>query len=390
MTSRYICKVTGKRYERFLKTLRQLHIRIYSISYQEKTMVIEVDEEGYEKLQKIKTTYEIEVISYKGKARIFFYFRKYRIFLSAILFGICLLLALSNLIWKVEVVHSKQEIRMLLTDALEEKGICPFRMKLSFQKKEKIKKEILETYKDKIEWLEIEEVGTKYVVRVEERKKNDKEEDTSPRHIIASKDAMILTIQAEAGEVVKKRFDYVKKGDVLISGIIHKNEEAKSKVKAVGAVYGEVWYTVSILLPVHYYEEKVIGTPKTRLALQALSKTFSLQKGTYRIKKTTPIFKSALFPLSLQIETVEEISQTVKHYDLENGEKEGVHLALEKLKVRLPEKSEILTQKVLKKQKKGSKIYIEVFFKVKEEITAYQSLKDVDLSLENEKQEESR
>ena len=58
---------------------------------------------------------------------------------------------------------------------------------------------------DKIEWLEIEENGTKYTIKVEERIKNKKEKDNKTQNIIAKKNAMILSIDATHGEIKKKK-----------------------------------------------------------------------------------------------------------------------------------------------------------------------------------------
>ena len=40
---------------------------------------------------------------------------------------------------------------------------------------------------------------------------------------------MILEIHAEEGEVKKKKLDYVKRGDVIISGLIYNKEDIVSK-----------------------------------------------------------------------------------------------------------------------------------------------------------------
>ncbi len=384
MNSRYIIEVKGKNPLRFLKNLQAKKVYLYQIETHPSSLKIEVDDEGLKTIEKMKTVYEIKVLSYKGLARFKYLFYQYRFFLFSSLVGFLFLIILSSMVWKIEVVHTKEEIRTLLFDALEEKGVRPFTFKISYSKKEKIKEEILEEYKEQLEWLEIEEVGTKYVVRVEERKINQEKEDTTPRNIIAKKDAMILSVQASHGEVVTKRFDYVKKGDVLISGIIHKEEEAKSKVRAEGEVYGEVWYTVSVTLPIMRQEEKVLSKPKNKFLLTLFGKTYSLEDGYYKTLSSYPIFKSGAFPFSLSFGTIQKVKLITTHYDLESGTKEGMRLASEKLKVKLDKNSEVTYQKVLKKEKKGSKIYVEVFFKVKEDIVGYESLENVDLAKEKE------
>ena len=389
MNSYYICKVRGKNFHRFIQMLYAHSIPIYQITDLGDCLLITLDEDGYQKVKKIRTSYEITLVGMKGKARYLAFLKKYRLLLASLVIGLFLLFFLSSFIWKIEVVHTSEEIRTLLLDALREEKVYPFRFKLSYQEKEQVKQTILEKYKDKIEWLEIEEVGTKYFIRVEERKIKSQDTKDTPRNIIAKSDAMILSITAEKGEILTKKFDYVKKGDVLISGVIHKEEEAKSKVQAEGQVFGEVWYTVSVLLPTSFEEVTQMGKPKRHLALHLFSSSFGLGTKDYQIRKQTPILKSSMLPFSLSYEEVIPIKTTLKHYNLITGEQRGISLATEKLKLKLQNSSEITYQKVLKKEQKGSKIYIEFFFKVKEDITAYQSIENLDLELENKKQEET-
>ena len=68
---------------------------------------------------------------------------------------------------------------------------------------------------------------------------------------------MITSISSSSGEVVKKKYDYVKKGDVLISGFIYNKDKIMAKRCSIGKVLGEVWYKVNVFLPEVYYEEKI-------------------------------------------------------------------------------------------------------------------------------------
>ena len=63
-----------------------------------------------------------------------------------------------------------------------------------------------------MKWLEIVDKGTTYEVNVEERKINNIKKDYKTQNIIAKKDCIILQIEATKREIVKKKYDYVKKG----------------------------------------------------------------------------------------------------------------------------------------------------------------------------------
>ncbi len=66
----------------------------------------------------------------------------------------------------------------------------------------------------------------------------------SPRHLVASKNAMVTEIFAEKGKPVVKPNAYVRKGDILISGILG-DEAHQQTVVAQGKVKG--WYGTSLL-----------------------------------------------------------------------------------------------------------------------------------------------
>ena len=59
---------------------------------------------------------------------------------------------------------------------------------------------------------------------------------------------------------------------------------------------------------------------------------------------------------------------------MDNSSSETIKLATKKLEDRLDEQSMILSKKVLKKALKNSKIIVEIFFKVRENITDYKKI----------------
>ena len=224
---------------------------------------------------------------------------------------------------------------------------------------------------------------------MEERKKNKDSKSCQPRSIVAKKDAMILEIHAEAGEVKKKRLDYVKKGDVIISGLIYNKEEIVSKRCARGQVFGEVWYQVSLEIPKHYHEEKVTGKKKRKLEIQFLNHTYHFfsHYDTYQ-KKSVSILASRLLPIKFLYSTYLETEVIDEEYTIDNVDDKAYLLAEEKIRQQLSKDDEVISKKILKKYEKNSKIIVEVFFRVKEDITDTISIKDIDIEKENQKKEE--
>ena len=389
MNSRYKVKIIGKDPKRFVKEIITKKISIYQVENLDSDPIIIVDEEGLAKLKEIKTSYKIKVIREYGLIRIKHLIKKYSYFLMALLVGSLLLLLLSNMIFTVEVQHSKSEIRNLIKQDLKLYGISKYKFRVSYNKKEEIKKKILAKETDKIEWLEIERIGTKYLVKVEERIKNEVKTDNKAQNIIAKKNAMILRISATSGEVVKKKFDYVQKGDVLISGFITKDEKIVSKTKAIGSVFGEVWYQVQVDLPKAYKVVNKTGKSKKRLELTIFDKNIFLfdfnKYKTYQVEKKE-LLRNNILPVSLNYATIYETNEISKNYDITNVSNEAIKLASNKLKQKLGPKDKIISKKVLKKTERDSRIIVDVFFKVEEDITEEESIENIKIEdIEGEK-----
>lgn len=377
MTNKYRIKITGKDPKYFLRHLIVKKIKLYNIIEDHDGISLTVDEVDYAKILKMKTSYNIKIVNRFGVAKLRYLLLKYKYILFFLFLTLGLMIILSHFIFFIDVIHSKEEMRELVENDLKEFGISKYKFRVSYAKKEEIRNKILEKEKDKIEWLEIDRIGTRYIVNAEERLIKDNKVDNEVRDIVAKKDAMILNIEAETGEIVRKKYEYVRKGDTIVSGTIKNKEDEVSKVKAEGKVYGEVWYSVTVELPKKYYEEKKTGkTSKAltlRIANKKISVPFSKDNRSY-ISEDSPILENNLIPIKLVLETKHEIEIIDKEYNMDNSSSEAIKLATKKLEDRLDEQSMILSKKVLKKALKNSKIIVEIFFKVRENITDYKKI----------------
>ena len=377
MTNKYRIKITGKDPKYFLRHLIVKKIKLYNIIEDHDGISLTVDEVDYAKILKMKTSYNIKIVNRFGVAKLRYLLLKYKYILFFLFLTLGLMIILSHFIFFIDVIHSKEEMRELVENDLKEFGISKYKFRVSYAKKEEIRNKILEKENDKIEWLEIDRIGTRYIVNVEERLIKDNKVDNEVRDIVAKKDAMILNIEAETGEIVRKKYEYVRKGDTIVSGTIKNKEDEVSKVKAEGKVYGEVWYSVTVELPKKYYEEKKTGkTSKAltlRIANKKISVPFSKDNRSY-ISEDSPILENNLIPIKLVLETKHEIEIIDKEYNMDNSSSEAIKLATKKLEDRLDEQSMILSKKVLKKALKNSKIIVEIFFKVRENITDYKKI----------------
>ena len=387
--SHYIIKIEGRRPNSLLSLLIILKIPFIKKKETKDYLILEIEEEYFQKIKKLAPTYEITILKRTGKAYLIHLYKTKKIFLYSIIFAFLVIILLTNIIFSVRVVETDKEIKdMILTD-LSENGITRFRFKVSYKRKEAIREKILEKEKDYLEWLEIEEVGTMYQVKVIRRINNPKEEELKPRSIVAKKKGRITRIEADYGEVTTKKNDVVDKGDTLISGLIKNKEEIKTKVAARGKVYAEVWYQVTLNLPTIYQEEIKTGNKKNTLEIIFLDKNIfisELFKYNNSISKETVLYNNPIIPFRISFTKKEEIKVKQVAYQEDKTLKKIKKLAVDKLKQRIGNDIKILSINVLKKKASADKIEVELFFKVEEDITSYESLENIDITLENQKE----
>ena len=387
--SHYIIKIEGRRPNSLLSLLIILKIPFIKKKETKDYLILEIEEEYFQKIKKLAPTYEITILKRTGKAYLIHLYKTKKIFLYSIIFAFLVIVLLTNIIFSVRVVETDKEIKdMILTD-LRENGITRFRFKVSYKRKEAIREKILEKEKDYLEWLEIEEIGTMYQVKVIRRINNPKEEELKPRSIVAKKKGRITRIEADYGEVTTKKNDVVDKGDTLISGLIKNKEEIKTKVAARGKVYAEVWYQVNLNLPTIYQEEIKTGNKKNTLEIIFLDKNIfisELFKYNNSISKETVLYNNPLIPFRISFTKKEEIKLKQVAYQEDKTLKKIKKLAVDKLKQRIGNDIKILSINVLKKKTSADKIEVELFFKVEEDITSYESLENIDITLENQKE----
>lgn len=387
--SHYIIKIEGRRPNSLLSLLIILKIPFIKKKETKDYLILEIEEEYFQKIKKLAPTYEITILKRTGKAYLIHLYKTKKIFLYSIIFAFLVIILLTNIIFSVRVVEADKEIKdMILTD-LRENGITRFRFKVSYKRKEAIREKILEKEKDYLEWLEIEEIGTMYQVKVIRRINNPKEDELKPRSIVAKKKGRITRIEADYGEVTTKKNDVVDKGDTLISGLIKNKEEIKTKVAARGKVYAEVWYQVNLNLPTIYQEEIKTGNKKNTLEIIFLDKNIfisELFKYNNSISKETVLYNNPIIPFRISFTKKEEIKLKQVAYQEDKTLKKIKKLAVDKLKQRIGNDIKILSINVLKKKASADKIEVELFFKVEEDITSYESLENIDITLENQKE----
>ena len=377
-------EIEGKNINNFIKRLISNKINIYKLDYLSYNKItIIIDYKDYKKIKKIKTIYRIKKIRNYGKLKILEIINKNKILLLSLFIGIVIIFILSNIIFNVEIIHTNKDVIKKVKEELNRYDLKKYKFKKNYEEIEKIEKKILDNNKDLIEWIEIDNKGTKYIVNIEQRKLNKKEEDYIYRDIVASKDALITSIVNSTGEKIKFRNDYVKKDEVIVSGTLLKPSGEKIYLKADGYVLGEVWYKVNIEHPFTYKEEKLTGNSKDVYSIKFLNKKFSLfnykKFNSFNIKEKV-IFNNNIIPISFIKEKYYEVKIVNEIYTIDEVKMKKIDLAKKKI-MNNNKIKEIKDIKILNQINHNSKMELQLLICVIEDITKFRK---IDTSSDNE------
>ena len=373
LESYYKLEISGKDVKRFIRNLYKMNIYFEYIYFSNGVCYIKVNSDNYKKIKNVKTYYSIKIIKVYGLKRIETLLKNNLFFLFFSFISIILLYFFSNVIFSVNIVHSDINLRKLIISELEKYDIKKYSFIKDYEYIQEVKKKILEDNKTNIEWLEIERIGTSYEIKVEKRIINDKEDESKLRHIVAKKSGIIMKIVAENGEIIKKKNDYVKEGEIIISGEIHKNDEIVDNIPASGNVYAEVWYKVKVEMPINYKEETLTGKSKNVLNINFLNYSWNLLDfNSYKNKKVVNNQLFSDFFGMFNINYNKEYEVIIKD-EVNNiiSEEFAFKIAKNKIEENLKEDEYIISQKKLKTIINNSTIVTEIFFKVYENISSF-------------------
>lgn len=371
-------KVEGKNVNNYLKWLIKNKVLIYKLDIKGSNILyLLVDYKDYDILSKYSKSYDITILKYYGIRRYLNYIYKNRIILVSLFISIIFLFVLSKMIFSIDIIYNDKEMVSLVQNELNKHEIKRFRFKKNYKELSKIKKEILDNNKDKLEWIEIIESGTKYIVKLVERNKEIVEKSFAYQSVVASKNAIITSIKAYNGEKVKEVNDYVKKGEIIISGTLEEPSGEIIYKKAKGIVLGEVWYKLEVDYPFYYKEEKLTGKKKEGYVINILNKRIPLlgysSYHTYE-KDTNILFEDNIFPFSFIKEKQYETIVKEEIYTPEEVVNHAIEYAKDKLLKNNNKISEVKKVLVLDKKINSSNISLKFFVSVIEDITKIEEI----------------
>lgn len=371
-------KINEKSLEKVIINLHKKKINIYDINkVSSDTYYLIIKKEDYKKVNKL---YNFIFISNLGISNFIFKLKKYYMFIIGLIISLIFVFILSNIIFKVEIISNDKDLVNRLTNSLDKYDISPYHLKREYKELELIKNKILEEYKSEIEWLEINRVGTKYIVKLNPRILNSETKKYKYQHLVARKNANILSMDIKSGQIMKDKYSYVKKGDIIVSGYTYLNDEIKSKGVALGKVYGEVWYITKVKYPFNYYKKYKTGNKKEYISIKIFNKEidlFNFNPFNDKISIEDTILKNNILPIRIVKKVDEEVIINSSMNVVEEVKDNALKYSIDRINKTLKDNEYIINYKILNSKIIDSGVELYIFFSVCEDITSYVEIEDV-------------
>lgn len=194
-----------------------------------------------------------------GIPRLFMRYRhRYGIF-AGIVISLIIFFMSGRIIWDIRVEGNLE--RLTKSDVIEELNTCG--LKIGMPKK-KLNTGEVETrvivYSDDISWISINIFGTVAHVEIREAEPlPDEEEFFDAANLVATRDGQIESFEEVKGNIQVKPGDFVREGDLLVSGIYDSKSLGFIYKCSSGKVFAKVKTDYEVSVPLKYDEKRYTG-----------------------------------------------------------------------------------------------------------------------------------
>lgn len=213
-------KARGKEPERFVNLCRNHGIILWDLSVEEGEIAFYILLRDFKRLRKIVRKSKVFPIVKKriGFPFVLQYMKENISFFLGIFCMFGILIFLSGRIWKIQVSGQSYHSKESIVKYLDKQGIYG-----GMSKKEVrcigIREMLRKKYHD-IGWISVEETGCLLHIRIKEVHLLKKEKKQETGHLVAEDSGTVVSIVTRTGTAKVKAGKKVKKGEILISGVV--------------------------------------------------------------------------------------------------------------------------------------------------------------------------
>lgn len=331
-------QVSGGYPERFLNLLNRNRIGVWDLRKEGNCIFLRMARRDYKKIRPFvrKSGVTVHVIGKHGAPVLLHKYRRRKGILVGVLLAFGVMAAMSCFVWDVEVVGNQSLSSQQVLDLFEGYGIKPGILRSKVDPGKLQKQAMLDL--PEVSWISIYLNGTKAVIQLKERVvPPDIIPEDTPCNLIASKEGQIKRVEAYDGQTVVKLNQGVKKGDLLVSGIVTDSLGQNMLRHARGKVIALTQNTYEIRVPLEQTKRESTGKVITRRYLGVFGTQLPLflatpLRGQYEIEHTeqpVTLFGFSL-PMKLYTLTYREYTEEQMSYTEQEAEQEALRQLEEK------------------------------------------------------------
>ena len=364
--------VEGLKIERFINMAISNGIYIWDIKKQSYTSIsAKIGLESFSKMREIvrKTDCTIEIKEKRGFPFLWKNLKRHKLFTASVLIFVVMIYIMCSYIWMIEVTGTKNIDPKTVLEIVNKEGLKEG-VRKSRLDKHSIENRVLIKLSE-LSWVGIQIRGTKATIEVvEKREEPELISKIDSCDIIASKSGVINKILVLNGDGVVKDGATVKKGQVLVTGtIIRENTEIRL-VHSLAQITARTWYEDAEEMELQQIEFKETGRKETHYMLKVLDKELGLKKSIpyneyneSRQEKNIISFGDYIFPVKLISNKFQELIKVPKTLTVEQAKKRCEERLNERFKLQMSENAVVLDKKIDYYEEKKSvkaKITVEI------------------------------
>lgn len=376
-----IVTVKGHYPERFFDLCVRHHIPVWAITKQsdlECSGQIHLSDIHRLRQLRRKTRYKLYFKGKLGMPFLIVQLKKLKIQLFSLVSALLFFLYLSQSVWFINIDGVTAEMEKDMLETLTELGVKRGKLKLLMDGPSEIQQQLLAKYPE-ILWVGVTTSGTSYRLEVVSKKQMEEDQVKARTHLYAKKDGVITDIFVAKGRPLVEVNDFVKKGQLLVTGelVDDPEHEQQSELTAVEArIKASTWYESEISTPltVKYQTETGESVNKYYLNIGSLAiPIWGFRKHEFdQIRQESKVYTAKLgnwqLPLAFTRLEVKETETIELERSEEEAIKAGINQAKRNLIQQLGTETEIMEEKILHQTIENGKVNIHVYFTVIEDI----------------------
>jgi len=300
---------------------------------------------------------KIKIKGKKGLPFILNRYRKRKIFAISLLLVLVSLVVLSGFIWNIEITGNETISSEEILNIVKDEGLETGKLKRKIDFKKIVEK--IRLNRSDISW-----VGIKNVINKDDY-----------CNIVANKDAMIVSANAQNGTLQVKEGDVVKQGSVLIAGWLEGKYTGVRYVHATGQVMAKVWYSKKEKVYYKQNERKQTGNVEKKYSINIKNFAINFYKklskfeiyDTINTEKKLRISSNFYLPFELIVKENHEVIEEEKNYSKDEAKQIGIDNISKELKSQINNEKDIVNE-YINTNESEEYIEVEVIYEVLENI----------------------